>query len=223
MQSKKLKTLMTVSKVFSILAKIGYICCIVGAICCAIGAIFCVIAPRFTGSFTFDEPTLEKIKLGTAQCVCSAVGCLFGIFLYLRSHAFYKQVLAVGTPFSADVARAMRRLGVLHIVLPLVCAIVVAIIASLMHSTVEFSSSEEFALGFAYIFCSLLLDYGAEIESAHKQSQPYQPQQQGNRSAYPFSNDGASQPDRSSYPFSTDDTTSYPFADSAQNGTPDNP
>ena len=82
--------------------------------------------------------------------------------------AYFKAEQADGTPFTHRGADQIRRLGIRTIVLPLVAAIVVAVICAafdLPQGSVEWSNLTSIGLGIALILVSLIFRYGAELEA----------------------------------------------------------
>lgn len=169
---KSLQRVQTATKIFRILAKIGFICSIVGAACCVIGAIFCGIS-------AFSE-TLRDLIVQNAQsynakeavsaCICAAVSCGFGIAVSYLNLRFFAAVQAEGTPFTKPLVAALRKLGVKIIILSLVESIAIAVFTAIMHTSTDYSGGGAIGWGIACLLVSLLTDYGADLLKNNGQS-----------------------------------------------------
>ena len=81
---------------------------------------------------------------------------------------YFKAEQADGTPFTYGGAEQIKRLGIRTIVLPLVAAIVAAVIYAvfaLPQGSVEWSNLTSLGLGIVLILASLIFRYGAELEA----------------------------------------------------------
>ena len=88
--------------------------------------------------------------------------------LFLLAFRYCKQEQMDGTPFTQGGAEQIKRLGIRTIVLPLVAAIVAAVIYAvfdLPQGSVEWSNLTSLGMGIVLILASLIFRYGAELET----------------------------------------------------------
>ncbi len=162
---KSLQRVQKAANVLRILAKIGYVFAIVGTIFCVLGAIFCGIF----GSNAHVQEWLAKegetfvTREYVCYCVCAAIGCASGIALAYFNLRFYEAELAAGTPFTKPLVKELRKLGLLHILLPIAASIVIAIVSAAMHAKADFDIAGGISAGIAYLLLSLPADYGADL------------------------------------------------------------
>ncbi|MCI6433815.1 MAG: hypothetical protein MR828_03435, partial [Clostridiales bacterium] len=91
--------------------------------------------------------------------------------LFLLSFRYFRQEQADGTPFTKHGADQILRLGIRTIVLPLVAAILAAIVCelfgSLQSASRDWGNLNSVTMGIALILASLIFRYGAELEEQH--------------------------------------------------------
>ena len=164
---KSLQRVQKAANVLRILAKIGYIFAIVGTVSCVLGAIFCGIfgSNARVQEWLVKEGETFVTREYVCHCICGAIGCAAGIAVAYFTLRFYDQELAAGTPFAKTLVKGIRKLGLLHILLPLAASIVVAIVSSAMHTKVDFNASGSITAGIAYLLLSLPMDYGADLSA----------------------------------------------------------
>ena len=177
---KSLQRVQKAANVLRILAKIGYIFAIVGTVSCVLGAIFCGIfgSNARVQEWLVKEGETFVTREYVCSCVCGAIGCAFGIALAYFSLRFYEAELAAGTPFTKPLVKEMRKLGLLHILLPLAASIIVAIVSAAMHTEIDFDSVGGITAGVAYLLLSLPADYGADLAAlgpADRPAEIYEP------------------------------------------------
>lgn len=162
---KSLQRVQKAANVLRILAKIGYILTIVGTIFCVLGAIFCGIfgSNATVREWLAKEGTTFVTREYVCYCVCAAIGCASGIALAYFNLRFYEAELAAGTPFTKPLVKELRKLGLLHILLPIAASIVVAIVSAAMRTDVNFDTAGGISAGIAYLLLSLPADYGADL------------------------------------------------------------
>lgn len=164
---KSLQRVQKAAQILRILAKIGYIFAIVGTVCSVLGAIFCGVF----GSNARVQEWLAKegetfvTREYVCHCICGAIGCAAGIAVAYFTLQFYDHELAAGTPFAKPLVKEIRKLGLLHILLPLAASIVVAVVSAAMHTEVDFNASGSITAGIAYLLLSLPMDYGADLSA----------------------------------------------------------
>ena len=168
---KSLQRVQTATKIFRVLAKIGFVCSIVGAACCVIGAIFCGIGyfSETLRDIIVQNAESYDAKEAVSACICAAVSCGFGIAVSYLNLRFFSAVQAEGTPFTKPLVASLRKLGVQIIVLSVAQSIVLAVITALMKTHSEYSGGEAIAWGIACLLVSLLTDYGADLLNRKEQ------------------------------------------------------
>lgn len=155
---KSLQRVQKAANVLRILAKIGYILTIVGAIFCGIFGSNATVR-----EWLAKEGTTFVTREYVCYCVCAAIGCASGIALAYFNLRFYEAELAAGTPFTKPLVKELRKLGLLHILLPIAASIVVAVVSAAMHTDVNFDTAGGISAGIAYLLLSLPADYGADL------------------------------------------------------------
>lgn len=168
---KSLNNVQKISKVLMILSKIVFVCAIVGCALCTIS--IPIIAVYFNNPEIMRLLATYDVQIGYNQavcsCVCGAIECGFVIALYVFVVKFYNLELKIGTPFNNIVATKMRKLGWLHIILPIASMIVVAIVSVCFKvDATDMISGGNLTLGIVYLIVSFVLKYGAEINQANE-------------------------------------------------------
>lgn len=155
------------SKILYILTTIAYVCSIIVLVFSAIGIVF--VACFWQKPDVTNALAILGINMGLGQalcyCICSFVECGFSIAVCYYVKNFYKFELAQGNPFDKPVAKQLKKVGIVHIVLPLISFIVTTILL-LCFGLAEFRffSSSNILLGIVYLVVSLVLNYGAELK-----------------------------------------------------------
>ena len=171
---KSLETIQRTFRVFQILTKIAMILSFVwaglallGMLCGAVwysGGTVVGIGKAQLYSLTKTGGLIQMIAVLLADAILALTdGTLLAFAL-----AYFKAEQADGTPFAHRGADQIRRLGILTIVLPMVAAIVVAVIYAafdLPQGSVEWSNLTSVGIGIALILVSLIFRYGAELEA----------------------------------------------------------
>ena len=172
-----LQTIQTLAKIAKVLCKIVFVFCIVGAVGCLLG--ICSLALGITGALKIGGVTIHGlieqnagVTLGTmyASMAAGLILCTAEAFLAEIAGNYFRHVLEVGTPFTTQGADELKRLGIWTIVLPLVAAIVAAVIYAafdLPQGSVEWSNLTSLGLGIVLILASLIFRYGAELEAGN--------------------------------------------------------
>ncbi len=164
---KSLQRVQKAAKILRIIAKIGYILAIVGTACCALSAILCGVFgnnEQFQKALAKEGETFVTHEY-VCRCVCGAIACAAGIAVSFFTLRFYDAELAAGTPFTKPLVKEIRKLGRLHIILTFAAAIVIAVIATAMHTEINniTASGSSITAGIAYLLLSLPMDYGADL------------------------------------------------------------
>ncbi|MGN0798300.1 MAG: hypothetical protein ACI4L7_01875 [Christensenellales bacterium] len=166
---KNLKTIQTISKLLYVLAKIAYIMCIVGCVFCALGVVGVATMkdnPEFLKTIADMGETFDY-KIWMCDCIFGLVESGFGIAIYYFVQKFYKFELSIGEPFNAKVAEKMKKLGIIRLVLPLVCSVVLGIVFAIFGREVPMFSGFSMTMGFVYLAVSVLIDHHLELEKKH--------------------------------------------------------
>ena len=164
------KKVQRIAKIFKILSKIGFVCSIIGLVSCVISSICFgvwgndenLIALLTEYGVTFDYNTILSL------CICSAVECAFSIFLYYYASKFYDNVCKNQECFDKNRVKEIRKLGILHIVLPIASAMIIAIIMECFKVDLAFTNDAMLTLGIVYLIMSFVLDYGADIRKENE-------------------------------------------------------
>ena len=172
---KTLNTIQKLSNAGRILSKIVFIFCLVGAILCAVGLTFQSLLPE---SFKLGSVTIhgiieksEDLSQGTSYAVLTAglILCVGEAVLAKLAERYFKRELSDGTPFTFDGAKALQRLGVCAIVIPIAAKIAAEIAAVVLEhaldgaDTFEVGDPVSVGLGIMMIVASLLCKHGAEL------------------------------------------------------------
>lgn len=173
---KSLQTIQKTFRVFQILTKIAMIfsfvwagLALLGMLCGAVwygGGNVVGIGQAQLYSLTKTGGLIQMI----AVLLTDAILALTDGTLLAFALAYFKAEQVDGTPFTQRGAEQIRRLGICTIVLPLVAAIVAAVIYAafdLPQGSVEWSNLTSLGLGIVLILASLIFRYGAELEAGN--------------------------------------------------------
>lgn len=179
---KSLKAIQTLSKIGKIISKIIYICCIVGFVGCIVGAIAMLVGGEAVklGGMTLHSILETEANLATGT-VWTAIGagailCLGEIILTRMAFRYFEHELNAGTPFTADGAKELLRLGISVLWIPIVTVVLAQIvqnIIALFLENTEMLNLDGFThveLGLALILVSLLCRCGTELLQAESQT-----------------------------------------------------
>ena len=170
---KSLQTIQKTFRVFQNLTKIAMILSFVwaglallGMLCGAVwyGGTVVGIGQAQLYSLTKTGGLIQMI----AVLLTDAILALTDGTLLAFALAYFKAEQADGTPFTYGGAEQIKRLGIRTIVLPLVAAIVAAVIYAvfdLPQGSVEWSNLTSLGMGIVLILASLIFRYGAELET----------------------------------------------------------
>ena len=174
-----MKTLQTIQKtfhIFQILTKIAMILTIVGASFCALGAL-CAVTWYAGGTVfsLFGTPVpmfAESAELGRMMAMLLSEMVVLianAVLLGLAGH-YFKTEQADGTPFTADGANRVKRLGIHCIWLPIVATVIATVILKCFGAdgSVELTNLPGIATGIVLILASLIFRYGAELADNNK-------------------------------------------------------
>ncbi len=172
---KSLKTIQTLSKIGRILSKIVFICCLVGIGSCVIGILGLAAgaAAIELGGETLESLLRRKADVSVGSLyVTIAVGIIMlaGVAVQAKfAERYFHRELADGTPFHADGAKELRRLGIVCVVTPVACRLAAELTYEIMKRTVSgvghmrLNDLSSIGIGIAFLVFSLLCSYGASL------------------------------------------------------------
>ena len=107
-----------------------------------------------------------------AELLADTVFALTDGVLFLFAFLYFKSEQTDGTPFTQNGAKRIRNLGIKSIVLPIVAAIISAVIYGCFGLTrsEDWNNAGFILLGIMLILVSLVFRYGAELEENVKES-----------------------------------------------------
>ncbi|MBS7314832.1 MAG: hypothetical protein KIG74_00295 [Clostridiaceae bacterium] len=173
-----LTTIQKTFHVFQILTKIAMILCFVGAGLCLL-SLLCGVVWYCGGTVVgADQATLYRLTASNglrdliAACLTSSILTLTDGVLFAFAMRYFMAEQADGTPFTQQGAVRIRRLGIRTIVLPMVAAVLCAIVCSLCdlprNTGGDWNGFFSIALGIGLILTSLIFRYGADLEERVK-------------------------------------------------------
>ena len=176
--SKSLAILQKCARIFSVLARIALIVSIAGAVT---GLAATMLWTRWNTAPAADIPAIAQlfalIDQGTyyktlALLIDDTITCAMAAPLYGAVLRYLKAELADGTPFTDSGAAALRRLGVLTIVLPIISLALRTIPYSAFAVALpgDRSNVETVIPGIMLILMSVVCRYGAELAAARPEA-----------------------------------------------------
>ena len=170
--SKSLSNILTVFKIARILAKIVFILCIIGAAGCLLGALCLPLAGHFLSMEELAEQGLD-LHSESLSCIIGVISCVGEAILAFWAEKYFKNVLAVGSPFTFESAKECFRIGVASLIISasisIASAIVVGIVVAMAQMNAhepDFSTSISLSTGLFFMFISLLFKHGAELKAS---------------------------------------------------------
>lgn len=175
MQTKTLDTIQTLSKIGRVLSKIVFIFSLIGAIGCAAGILSVRFLPE---SIQLGKTTIQGLveltdkltpAVAYAAMITAGILCVGEAILAKIAERYFKRELSDGTPFTFDGAKALQRLGICAIVIPIAAKIAAEIAAVVLEhaldgtDTFEVGDPVSVSLGVMMIVASLLCRHGAEL------------------------------------------------------------
>lgn len=179
---KSLQTIQTLSKIGKVLSKIIYICCVIGAVGCAVGIASLPFAD--TGILKVGGVTIHGLIVNQAGIDLNSlyplmtgamIVCIGQAVLAKFAESYFTHELAAGTPFTADGAKEMLRLGILTICIPLGALILSQIVSGVVAEIVgcgdlfKVDNGDSVVLGVMFIVISVLCRYGAELRTNNEE------------------------------------------------------
>lgn len=175
---KTLESIQKTYKVFKTLAKIAMILSYIWAGITLVG-LLCGVVWRIGGSIV-GVSVENALELTQSAGLKQMIGTLLADFvfaltdglLFFFTYRYLKQELEDGTPFTSAGAEQVKSLGIKTIVMPLVAAIISAVIYEcfgLSHPS-DRGNGTAVVLGIALILFSLVLRHGAELREGKEKS-----------------------------------------------------
>ncbi len=170
---KSLKTVQTIAKVLSILAKIGFIFTIIGAAGSAVGS-GALLAVPYLGEnlvklIVSEMGDTNATELGFA--LISESIYLVGVAIAMGfTCSYFKKELADGTPFTHSGADKLKKVGIINLVAPFGTYCISASILDMAGVPESILSNQyEVVTGVAMILLSFVFHYGADLVEVKKE------------------------------------------------------
>lgn len=182
---KSLKTVMTITKIFRILAIIATVFVFLGAGACFLSALIINLVknePDFIdGIRNIIEEVIKTYKLSNTATpsevikIMLAATVFYGVSLIgngvclLLSAMLLNTAVKQGTPFCKPVVKTARTYGIAFIVVTVAVSIIAAIIGKVIANPYALNASANYtfiAAGIALIITSFFIDYGADLRAA---------------------------------------------------------
>lgn len=169
---KSLKTVQSISKVVSIIVKIGYVFSIIGAVGALIGGVALLSVP-YIGE---DIARLIASEVEGATATALGIG-LIAETIYLTGAAigmgftnqYFKNELKAGTPFTHNGAKELLRAGIINLAVLMgaysICAVILAIAECESVLSIEYDA----AAGIMMILLSFVFHYGADLSEGKRE------------------------------------------------------
>lgn len=172
---KSLQTIQKIFHVFEILTKIAMILSFVWAGLAALG-LLCGTVWYHGGMVGADRELLYSLTVtsGLTEMIgvllTDTIWALTDGVLLIFALRYFKAEQADGTPFTKRGAEQIKRLGIRTIALPLVAAILTAVVrvlfGLLQNAGADWGNLSGLTMGIVLILASLVFRYGAELEEA---------------------------------------------------------
>jgi len=165
---KSLQNVQKLAKIISVFVKVGYVLTIVGLVFCCLGVTSISIYGKNAEFIRlFEQQANQKFDFNVNLCysICGVIECSFLIALFYYTKKYFYYELQVGTPFNKDVVKRTLKLGILHIVLPTISAIIQIIIIECFNLKAEIFSYASFSVGLVYLVLALIFNYGADLKN----------------------------------------------------------
>ena len=167
--TKSLSTILTVFKIFRIVAKVIFILCIIGAVGSLLGVF---TLPLAIGLLPPDLLLETGIDAATVypDCIVGVVTCAGEAVFAFMAERYFKNVLAAETPFTFDGAKECFRLGIASIIISLAMSVAVGIVCGIFALlspdvfTFDIESSMSLSTGLFFLFLSVIFKHGAELQ-----------------------------------------------------------
>lgn len=170
-----LKVLQTLAKIGRILSTVTFIISIVCGALCVAGIIGLAIIPDGIkiGGVTIQGLISKEANVSMATCYAAMtegiILCAGEAVTAKFAERYFKNELAVGTPFTFEGAKELMRLGILAICISVGTSILAAIVHGIFHAAAEgvaafdLDNSASVILGVMMVVGSFLCKHGAEV------------------------------------------------------------
>ena len=178
-------TLQTIQKtfhVFEVLTKIARILCIVGACVCGAGALCAVAVQNGVRIFSLFSEQVAVFPAGTdlkqlfANLLSATIMLTADAVLLVFAGRYFKVEQAEGTPFTANGAELLKKLGIRCIYVPIVAIVISAVVTAVLGMPdVDggiVSNLPGIGVGLILILASFIFRYGAELEEKSGEDEP---------------------------------------------------
>lgn len=161
---KGLNRTLTMVKVFRIIAKIEFVCLIIAGSLSLIGFLILLLVGSNSELFkTISENTgvaYNKMLFSTIMVVISSI-----VYIYItnRRYNMYNSIYESGMPFTKDVVKEMRIIGLLLVCSVVVISIIQGILTLVLKEKIDIDFSSQFGFGLAMLLLSCPVEYGVEI------------------------------------------------------------
>lgn len=161
---KGLNRTLTMVKVFRIIAKIEFVCLIIAGSLSLIGFLTLLLVGSNSELFkTISENTgvaYNKMLFSTIMVVISSI-----VYIYItnRRYNMYNSIYESGMPFTKDVVKEMRIIGLLLVCSVAVISIIQGILTLVLKEKIDMDFSSTFDFGLAMLLLSCPVEYCVEI------------------------------------------------------------
>ena len=161
---KGLNRTLTMVKVFRIIAKIEFVCLIIAGSLSLISFLTLLLVGSNSELFkTISENTgvaYNKMLFSTIMVVISSI-----VYIYItnRRYNMYNSIYESGMPFTKDVVKEMRIIGLLLVCSVAVISIIQVILTLVLKEKIDMDFSSTFDFGLAMLLLSCPVEYGVEI------------------------------------------------------------
>lgn len=179
-KTKNYKILQKITKIGKILSKVAFVFSIIGICGCFVGLISNVFGSgKFfkIGGITIYGMLADfnayNVKSISATLLAWMVVCVGQAVLAKFAELYFRNAETSGTPFTQMGARELRRLGIMMIVIPTVCAALAEIVQGIMTgfmngmaeewSDLNFDNEASVIVGVIFIVGSFVCGYAAEL------------------------------------------------------------
>ncbi len=163
---RSLNRVQKIFKIIEVITKIIYVFCIIGLVLSVLGTIGVALVGNDSGTWAEINKTAQtKVDFNICICYClvGIILCASEAVLYYYVKEFYKKELAVGTPFDKTIVTEMRRIAILHIIIPFGASIFAIIVMAIFNVNLAFTGTVDLSAGLVYLVLSFLFDYGADL------------------------------------------------------------
>ncbi len=182
MKTKTLRTIQGFMKLARFICSVIIVCCVIGLVGSLLGiggiAIFGdefqdeindIVNEVYLEEYGFEygEIYFEDVYYILAMVVLS---CLMEVILAARARKYFKAEIKVGTPFTFDGAKTLKKLGILYIVLPIVFGILETIGFAIYSAAIGIEMMPDFTstttgigTGVMMLLIALVFKHGAEV------------------------------------------------------------